>query len=256
MGEGRGPIAGGGQRYGLLCLGRPEEPGHDVEGVESEVQRAAGGTAGLDRDDHVGEPDAAIVGLLSAEAVGEIDLAQPMLPGAEVDGVAVDTDGAQLAAELGGRGVEEGGLGAVELDLVDAPHAGDVPAQAKIEDRAGYEFEHAIDGGRRADGDRFAVVRAGSGDRTLRSPHRAECRDAPHRTEQVDEIGEVVGANVEDRPAAGLEEEVGARVPGFVAAGLKDSSPGGDLPEATGVDQRPRLLVGTAEEGVRRDTHR
>ena len=71
--------------------------------MEAEIERAARRPAGLDRVDHVGEPDAAVVGLAGAGTVGEVQLAQPVLPRAEVDRLAIDADGAQLAAESEGE---------------------------------------------------------------------------------------------------------------------------------------------------------
>jgi len=80
--------------------------------------------------------------------------------------------------------------------------------------------------------------------------------DALHRADEVDEIGDVVWPHVEDRAAAGQEEEVGIGMPHFHARPHDIAGAGGDAADAASVDVVAGKLVRAAEEGIRRAAHR
>lgn len=81
-------------------------------------------------------------------------------------------------------------------------------------------------------------------------PIRRQPGDALHRAEQVDELRDVVGADVEDWPGAGLEEELGVRVPALHAVRHHHRAAAHRPADRTRVDHAAAGLVRRAHEGV------
>ena len=76
--------------------------------------------------------------------------------------------------------------------------------------------------------------------------------DAAHRADQVDQGGQVVGAHVEHRAAAGLVVELGIGVPALVAVAQHEGGGGHRLADPAVVDQLAAGLDAAAQEGVGR----
>ena len=116
---------------------------------------------------------------------------------------------------------------------------------------AAGEIQQGVDVGRRRDRHLLAVAgtvsdgaggKAGIGQR----------RNRFHRAEQLHQIGDVVGAKVQHRAAAGLEEEIGVGVPGFHPPAHHMRAARHDPADGPGINGRPRQLMRAAKEGVRR----
>ena len=85
--------------------------------------------------------------------------------------------------------------------------------------------------------------------------HRGLRRDAPDRTEQIDELRDVVRADVQHRAASALEKELRVRVPMLHAVRGEESGAGDRPTDSPRVDRAAAGLVSSAEEGVGRTTH-
>src|SRR5690606_42000834 len=110
-----------------------------------------------------------------------------------------------------------GAVSAVKLNIVVAMSR-HVPTRADGDDGAGMEFEHTMDRGRGANLDDAALIGALGGDDALAARHVGESREALDRAEQMHAVGDVIGTEIEDRPAARLEEEIRVRMPMLHAA--------------------------------------
>ena len=108
-----------------------------------------------------------------------------------------------------------------------------------------------MDVGRRLHRDDLALARL-TGDGARRVGHGGQRRDPLDRTDQVDQVGDVVGAEIEDRAAAGQEEEVRVRMPHLHARAHHVAGARRDAADLALVDIVARKLMGAAEEGVRR----
>ncbi len=97
--------------------------------------------------------------------------------------------------------------------------------------------------GMRGPGERLAA------DDALGARARGDARDACHRPEQVDEIGDVIGAHVEHRAAAAEIVEGRARVPAFMARAHEE---GGSADSAA--RSSPRRGIGARSGARRRET--
>ena len=221
--------------------------------MERDVDAAARGLLFLDRLDHVGKTGGAVVGPgIGAVGLGLVDLAEGVIPGLDLGLGAGDVGDGDVAAEEVRVGHVDRAFGAVELDVVVAV-AGDVPARADGDDGAGLELEDAVDRGRGADLELLAGhrdVRRRDGARLPR--HAGERRHPLHRTDELDEVGHVIGPDVEDRTGAGLVEPGRVGMPVLQAAAHHVGGARHDLAEHAAVDDVAHLLVGAAEEGVRR----
>ena len=103
--------------------------------------------------------------------------------------------------------------------------------------------------GRDLDRDALAAARLAA-DHALLEAAAGHRHDRLDRPEQVDQRGDVVGADVEHRAAAALEEEGRVGVPGLHAAG-HDARAAGDRPaDRALVEQLAGELMAAAEEGV------
>ncbi len=96
----------------------------------------------------------------------------------------------------------------------------------------------------------WPLQRAFRGDRAGRRGRVGQGRHPPHRADQVDQVRDVVGADVEDRSGAGQEEEARVRVPVLHAVAHHVRGARGDGADAAVVDELARQLVRAAEEGV------
>ncbi len=106
-----------------------------------------------------------------------------------------------------------------------------------------------MDGGGCLDRDLLALRGALSMTRCLRAmPERAATRFI--RTQEVHQVGDVVGAHVEHGTAARLEEEVRVGMPVFHAAAHDVGGAAGDLADEALVHRLAGELVRSAEEGV------
>ena len=76
--------------------------------------------------------------------------------------------------------------------------------------------------------------------------------DAFDRPEQIDQVGHVIGAHVEHRPAAGQIVEGGVGVPAFVAGAHEEGGPADRPTDHALVDALSRGLVRAAEKRVGR----
>ena len=72
------------------------------------------------------------------------------------------------------------------------------------------------------------------------------------RPDQVDQIGDVLGAQVQHRPAARQKEEIRVRVPVFHSMVHHGRASGRDRADAPFVDQGAGLLMRTAQKGIGR----
>ena len=88
-----------------------------------------------------------------------------------------------------------------------------------------------------------AMVRVGAADAATR-------RDAGDRAEQLDQCREVVGPDVENWPAAGLEQELGVGMPVVRAGVLKHHRSGEWLADVATIDEPPDGLPPGPEERV------
>src|SRR5690606_30554523 len=120
--------------------------------------------------------------------------------------------GHQIAAEEVGIGHVDGAVGSIELDIVVAV-ACHIPAGADGDDRTGVELQYAMDGGRRADLDLGALEGTRRRYFTLCARHVGEGGYTLDRPEQMDEVGNIVWAHIEDWTGTDLEEEIGIGMP-------------------------------------------
>ncbi len=187
---------------------------------------------------HVGEAEDAVIAV--RVGVTGRDLAPVLVGRGELD----------LAAEVIGVGNEQRAFFAIELDR-------DVPVPRNVEAH-GHRDRGAADEGQRPgdmrrDLDRNA--RSGHGlarDDALGPQPRRRPADARHRTEQIDEVGHVIGAHVEHRPAAVEVVEAGIGVPALMARTHEERRAADRAADQAVVDACARGLVRAAEERVRR----
>ena len=81
---------------------------------------------------------------------------------------------------------------------------------------------------------------------------RRDARDAGDGTEQVDEVGDVIGAHIEHRAAAGEIVEAGIGMPTLVAGTHEEGRPADRPANEPVVDALARGLMRAAEESVGR----
>ncbi len=127
----------------------------------------------------------------------------------------------------------------------------DVPGRSKRYERAIVKFEHGVNGRRCFDGNVLALARL-AGDFAALARGRRKGRHPFDWSDQIDEIGDVIGSDIEDRPRARLEEEVGIGVPVLKAEAHDVACPRRHPANGPFIDQGAGLLMGTAEERVRR----
>ena len=108
-----------------------------------------------------------------------------------------------------------------------------------------------MDGGRRVDRDLFSLARLRQ-DRALLRRRRGNRRHPAHRSDQLDQIGDIIRPDVEHRPGAGLEEEIRIRMPVLHAVSHHEARAAGDFSHLAAVDEIARKLMRAAEEGVGR----
>lgn len=102
--------------------------------------------------------------------------------------------------------------------------SGDIEAHADLHDRAILEGQHAGDMGRDMDRDRLTLLRL-AGDEPLVARRNGKARDFGDRSQQVNEIGNVIGSHIQHRPAANLVVEGGIRVPALMAGAHEGRRP-------------------------------
>ena len=128
--------------------------------------------------------------------------------------------------------------------------APDVPAGVERHHGAVRELQQRMDGGWRVDRDLFARAWFGA-DGALLGRRRSESRDSADGPDQLDQVGDVVGPDIEHGAGAWLEEEIGIGVPVLHAVAHHVAGATGDPAELAAVDQLARQLMRAAEECVR-----
>jgi diguanylate cyclase (GGDEF)-like protein/PAS domain S-box-containing protein len=248
--QGLGPRAGALDRdVAALDRGALEGVEH-LEHVQRQIAARPVRPARADRRRHVQEADDPVVGDHGAAAQRPVGRAERMRADVECLPHAVARADLHLAAEEVRVGREHAALAAVELER-QALVLPDVPRRAERDVGAARERQHAVDRGRHLDLDHLPFQRL-AGHRAGGEAARGLARDPDHRAQQVDQLGDVVGADVVDRPAAALEEEVGVGVPGFHAVAEHGGGAGDDAADPPGVERAPARLMRGAEEGVGR----
>ena len=216
---------------------------HHFEDMEGEAAARPVRALAADGMGHVGHPHDAVV------AVGVGMLGRHLLP------VLARRGDFDVAAEPVGVGHGERRFGPVDLDRpmamarhVEAHHQGD--------HRAGMEFERPGRVGGHLHRDARSLQRL-AGDQAFAPRARGDAGDALDRAEQVDEIGDVVGAHVEHRAAAGGIVERRARMPALMSRAHEERRAGDRRADRALVDQLAAGLVGAAEKRIGRaaDAH-
>ncbi len=203
-----------------------------------------------DRTSQLGQTEAAIIG--GRRRGGRpVELAEDEMIG--LDALPVGLAGAQLQ-----RAMHEVGIGhaqaarrAVELERAMAV-ARDVPAGAEHDLRAGRELEQGERRGRRGDRNGLALEGSGRAHQPRRRGGAGQGADPGDGAQELDQLGQVVGANVEHRPAARLEEEAGIGMPVLHAARQEEGGAGDDLADRALIDQAARLARRRPQDRVRR----
>ena len=162
---------------------------HHLEHMEGELAARAVGPARADRLRHVGEAEDAVV----AVGVGVLgrDLAPVLGRGRDLD----------LAAEIIRVGNDQRARLAVDLDRDDACAARRRSSSSSTPPRRSTKSSAPVTWVATSTGMRVPAQRL-AGDDALGRGARRDAADARDGTEQVDEVGDVVGAHVEHRAAA------------------------------------------------------
>ena len=249
-GVGGGAVAGGGEIDPVFCCPGGADRFEDFEDVGGQFARGAVRPVLLDGGGHVEQADDAVVRHLAPVAqcaVGGVERVGGDVEFCPVGAFFGDFGGA--AEEVGVRH-EEGAVDAVEFEG-QALVFPDVPRGGQHDGGAGGEGEDGGGGGFHLDLEGFAGAGL-AGDGAGGVADAGGGGDAGHGAEELDEVGDVVGPEVEDGSAAFDEEEVGVGVPVFHAVGEDGGGAGDDGADAAVVDGAAAGLVGGAHEGVGR----
>ena len=121
--------------------------------------------------------------------------------------------------------------------------------------RAIGKLQQGMDVGRRLDRNLLAQTRA-IADGAFLLGDRGQRPHAFDRAQQVDQVGDIIGAKVQHRAGTGQEKELGVGVPAFHPVVLHGGSARDDGAYAALVQNGPRLLMRAAKKGIRRAADR
>ena len=121
-------------------------------------------------------------------------------------------------------------------------------------DGAAFELHHAADVIRRFDADRRPLLRL-AGDGAVRNFDRGHAADALHRSQEIEQRGEIVRPHVEHGPAALLVVELRVGMPVLVPAAHHEGGERDRLADRPVVDHFSRRLNAGAQKGVGGTSH-
>ncbi|CAM3956813.1 hypothetical protein PHIN109289_18410 [Phaeobacter inhibens] len=164
-----------------------------------------------DGGNHIRKTRSAVIGLTAPVGPRFVQLTKGMIIRCQGGQITVLFAHPDHAAEIIGVGQPQGALGPVEFHIRVAAGP-DIPAGPQGDDRAGVEFQQRMDIGGRVNRDLFTVAQPiadGAGGKTGRR-HRRHRSDRP---QQLNEIGDIIGPEVQNRPAPRLKKEIRVRMP-------------------------------------------